>query len=597
MQLKITSRFVTAVATAAVAPLLVYGLVSIYTLREVTSQSVREGNQNVAQRAAEQIEQYIRLNTRVLEALATDIQNASLEPWHRDRMLTDHALDFPEFRELTLFSADGSVLSTSLIGEATVLAPTDDGDDQPTVAPITVDDDLLPTTTITIRLSHLGRLEGWLIGELSLEELWRMVDSIRVGTAGFALLVATDGRLIAHGNPNAKARVAAGDNLATHDLIRSTWSIPIFPGAVEDPDETGPMASTDGTPSYHVYDDGDGQELLGVSSPVAGLGWTLVVEQPTSEAFALAYQLGIGLFGWILGVLILTLLLGYYWGRSFLRPIFSLIRGTEALASGRLDERVVIRGHDELAQLGVAFNGMASKLVELQEDARKQARQAMFGTIAAGLVHDISHPIQNINNSCKLILKLDDDDEYRATFQRTVEREFSSIKRLLDDLRNLSRPMPLERFPVDINRAVRETVELLQPLAETAGLGLHKRLTERPLYVEGNLFALDRVYRNLIVNAIEATSPGGQITVSTQNDNGHARVSVEDTGLGIAPDRLRAIFEDFSTTKRGGLGLGLAVSRKIVEQLGGSIHVTSRVGTGTTFVVDLEKTETRPHGS
>ena len=595
MQLKITPRFITAMATAAVAPLLVYGLVSIFTLREVTSQSVREGNQNVARRAAEQIEQYIRLNIRVLEALATDIQNTLLQPVHRDRALTDHALDFPEFRELTLFSADGSVLATSLIGKATVQAPTDDNGDQPRVAPITIDDDLLPTTTITIPLSRLGQRDGWLIGELSLEELWRIVDSIRVGTAGFALLVAEDGRLIAHGNPNAKARIAGGDNLATHDLIRATRSTPVSPGVVDgSPDETGPAGSIRGTPSYRVYNDNDGQEQLGVSSPIVGLGWTLVVEQPTSEAFALAYQLGIGLFGWILGVLILTLLIGYYWGRSFLRPIFSLIRGTEALAAGRLDERVVIGGHDELAQLGAAFNGMASRLVELQEDARKQARQAMFGTIAAGLVHDISHPIQNINNSCKLILKLDDDVEYRATFQRTVEREFSSIKRLLDDLRNLSRPTPLERFPVDLNRAVREAVELMQPLAETAGLSLHKKLAERPLYIEGNLFALERVYRNLIVNAIEATSPGGQITVSTQHDSGHARVKIADTGLGIAPDRIGAIFEDFSTTKRGGLGLGLAVSRKIVEQLGGSIHVTSRVGSGTTFVVEFEETETRP---
>ena len=71
----------------------------------------------------------------------------------------------------------------------------------------------------------------------------------------------------------------------------------------------------------------------------------------------------------------------------------------------------------------------------------------MFGRIAAGLVHDLSHPIQNIGNSCKLIQKMFDDVEYRETFTRTVDREMVIVKRVLDDLRNIARPIPLERFP------------------------------------------------------------------------------------------------------------------------------------------------------
>ena len=245
-------------------------------------------------------------------------------------------------------------------------------------------------------------------------------------------------------------------------------------------------------------------------------------------------------------------------------------------------------------KLGEAFNGMADKLGKLKEDVRKQERQAMFGRIAAGLVHDISHPIQNIANSCKLILKLRDDSDYRATFQRTVDREFSSIKRVLEDLRNLARPMPLERFPVDINRAIHETVDSMDALATTAGLTLDSHLTQDPLYVEGDLCALGRVYRNLIVNAIEATSPVGSITVTTEDCEDRARITISDTGTGIPPDRLDTIFEDFKTTKQRGLGLGLAISRKIVEQPGGTISATRAVGKGTMFAIELQRTERRP---
>ena len=271
----------------------------------------------------------------------------------------------------------------------------------------------------------------------------------------------------------------------------------------------------------------------------------------TSPATTASEQLQLELVFIITLALIATVTLGYYWGQSFIKPIFTLIRGTEAIAAGRLDDRVAISGHDEFHQLGEAFNGIADKLIDLKENVRKQERQAMFGRIAAGLVHDISHPIQNIANSCGLILKLREDPEYRETFQRTVDREFVSIKRVLDDLRNLARPMPLERFPVDVNRSIQNTVDSMAPLAETGGVVLESGLSQHPLYVEGDLFALGRVYRNLIVNAIEATSPGGSITVTTADLGTRAQITVRDTGLGITAERLGAIFEDFNTTNPG----------------------------------------------
>jgi len=237
---------------------------------------------------------------------------------------------------------------------------------------------------------------------------------------------------------------------------------------------------------------------------------------------------------------------------------------------------------------------MKDRLVELQEDVRKQERQAMFGRIAAGLVHDLSHPIQNIGNSCKLIVKMFDDHEYRETFKRTVEREMVMIKRVLDDLRNIARPIPLERFPVEIQRSVTEVVDSMQPHAETAGVTLQLETSAEPAFIEGDVFALGRVYRNLILNAIQATAPGGLITVGTETRADRVFVRVQDTGCGIPADRLAAIFEDFVTTKRRGLGLGLAISRKIVDQLGGQITVTSEVGKGTTFVLEFPRTRARP---
>lgn len=583
----ITIRFVMLVATAAVAPLVLYGGVSIYSLRTGSRQSVISGNRNVAARAAEQIEQYMDHHVSVLRSIADTLHDTQLEPWQQTQILTNHVLDFEGFRELTLFGRDGDVVATSRLGGPTLQPPLIPIS-EPHIAPITVDDDFLPMTTVSQPLTSLGEPNGWLVGEVSLEELWRMVDRIRVGREGFAMVVAGGGQLIAHGDPDQKPRIAAAENLSDHELVVAVAAL----RARERADGTQPALLAAALVSEYLDD--DGRELLAVAAAIASPEWTVIVEQPVNEAFGLSNQLEAQLVVAITVALLLTVALGYYWGRSFIRPIQALTRGTEAIANGRLEERVDIGGTDEFHRLGESFNSMAVKLNALQEDVRRKERQATFGRIAAGLVHDLSHPIQNVGNSCRLIVRLFDDPEYRATFRRTVDREFASIKRVLENLRNLARPMSLERFPLDVNRSVAEVTESMQALADTAGVRLDMRLSADRPFIEGDIFALGRVYRNLILNAIEATAPGGVVTLSTEECDGRIRISVRDTGTGIAHDRLENIFEDFQTTKRTGLGLGLAISRKIVNQLGGDISVTSAVGHGTTFSLEFAQVEGRP---
>jgi signal transduction histidine kinase len=411
---------------------------------------------------------------------------------------------------------------------------------------------------------------------LNLEAMGRMVDGIRVGDEGYALIVTSEGQLLAHGDPDAKSRVARGDSFREHPLAGHL-------------DATTPAGQT----ASAQYDDERGP-MLGVAARVPTLGWTVIVEQPRAEAFAIPIRMQ-----WQLGIAITVALLamlaaGYVWGHRLIDPILALTRGTRALAQGKLDQRVTVDSTDEIGELGQAFNDMADKLVELQEDVRKKERQAMFGRIAIGLVHDLSHPIQNIGNSCKLIAKMFDDIDYRETFKRTVERELSQVKRVLDDLRNIARPLPLERFPLDINKAMIELVESMQTTAETAGLVLETELAFGPLYIEGDLFALNRVYRNLITNAMQATSPHGRIVIRTRRQNDQALIEVADSGCGIPAERLETIFEDFVTTKRRGLGLGLAISKKVVEQLDGTIAVASEVGVGSTFTLRFPLTKARP---
>jgi signal transduction histidine kinase len=577
---RITSRFVLLIATAAVLPLVIYGYVSITSLRNDTESSVRQGNLKVAKQVAAQISMYMKHNERVLQSVGSELGSTGLTPWQQERTLKDYVLAFPEFREITVFDADGRALATSAIGSNRLNVPEEARrrPGVPFIAPLKVDDDLLPTTTIAVRLPKSQQDVSWIVGEISLEELWHVVDTIRVGNNGYALIVGDDHRLIAHGNPDEKRHIADTDQSRARAELK--FAADFRPGAFES--------------TQYVE---NGQPMFAVGAPMTNENdppWLVIVEQPKSEAMATARSTEGQLLAAIFLALLGTMVLGYLWGRSFIQRIFALTRVTRSIAEGKLDTRVELSGHDEIRELGDAFNSMADRLVELQDDIRKQERQVMFGRIAAGLVHDLSHPIMNIGNGCKLIVKMWDDADYRETFRRMFERELQLVKRVLEDLQNIAKPIPLERFPVELNRSVGETIESMQALAETAGVTLQSQLSTEELYVEGDVFALSRVYRNLVVNAIQATAPGGLVVAAVEGHGDRVQIRVYDTGCGIPADRLHAIFEDFVTTKRRGLGLGLAITRKIVEQLGGRISVASEVGKGTAFVIDFPRTSARP---
>ncbi|MDO8793800.1 MAG: hypothetical protein Q7J25_04180, partial [Vicinamibacterales bacterium] len=147
------------------------------SLERGTRQTVIQGNLNVATRAAEEIRRYVATNADLLKALSADLQDTGLSQSQQDRVLKNYSLQVHEFREITLFDESGQTIATSRVGKPRVQIPTVD---QLTVngvmmSPIRVDEDLLPTTTFALRLTRLNQPSGWLVGEFSLEEMWRMV--------------------------------------------------------------------------------------------------------------------------------------------------------------------------------------------------------------------------------------------------------------------------------------------------------------------------------------------------------------------------------------------------------------------------------------
>ncbi len=587
---KISSKLTVLLVLSALIPMVTFGIISIWTSRRATYTSVSQGNLNVAQRAAEQIELYVSNSIDVLKALAENINRAYLKDWQKERIIKNYVINFEEFEQIYITDKEGREVVTTRLG----MEPEDRSGEPAFKTAISgetyrsevfISDNLVPSMTIAVPLKRLNQIDGVIAAEINLVNMWNLVDSIKIGKEGYAFVVSHSGLLIAHGEGDAKALVLQEKNLSDEEIVQDVLK---------------------GRSLTRIYPGRKGERMLGVTAPIDSLGWGVIIEQPIREAFRAARMMTYQLSFLILLFLSIMVSIGLLSGRQIVRPIRELIKATGIISRGDLSQKVEIPTRDEFSELGRSFDMMRERLGELQEEIRRQERSATFGRIAAGLVHDLRTPIKNIENSSRLLQRMFDDEAYRQTFQRTVEREFTNINRFLDDLYNLTHPTPLQPINLNLHKEIQEVVESFQDEAQKDGIRVETDFYREDLRIYADKFALERVVKNIITNAIEAISAcpeplgiardklrrrdGGELKISTRliakqltAEADYVEISFTDNGYGISPERLKTLFNDYTTTKKKGLGLGLAISKNLVEQMGGSIKVESEVGKGTTF--------------
>jgi signal transduction histidine kinase len=270
--------------------------------------------------------------------------------------------------------------------------------------------------------------------------------------------------------------------------------------------------------------------------------------------------------------------------RVFLLPVIGFL--TYQLAeSNREQARKYQAAAEQLAEAN-------RSLQEAEAAVRRSERLAAIGQLSAGLAHELRNPLGTMKASSEMLLKrvLNGDEiarEMAGFISSEVDRTNSLITRFLD----FARPLAVQRELTDITQVLDRAIKQVEQRQPKFDVTIYKNYSPevRPVPIDAEL--MERVFSNIIMNAAQASPPKSSITVKTRRAEDLVEIAVIDRGSGIDPKNRESIFNPFFTTKRDGVGLGLSIVSKIVDEHGGSIGIESELGQGTVFRVFLPARE------
>jgi len=278
------------------------------------------------------------------------------------------------------------------------------------------------------------------------------------------------------------------------------------------------------------------------------------------------------------------------------RPIMELGQAAGKVTEGNLDFNVSVSGPKEMRALSQIFNEMLSGLRSkrnLEELLQRAERSAVVGRLASGIAHEIRNPLNFINLSIDHLRAAfaPKDEAPRAQYDHiltTIKDELARLNRLVSDFLGYGRPAKLKIREIDARSLIEEVRDLVNTHAEQHDVKVNiEQNGDGDSKLQGDAELIKTCFSNLMINAIQAMPSGGSLNISLRPDNGFLEIKFADTGVGIMPEDLAQIFEPYYSTKETGIGLGLPLTKKIIEEHGGEINVESAPGRGTTFTVTL----------
>lgn len=309
---------------------------------------------------------------------------------------------------------------------------------------------------------------------------------------------------------------------------------------------------------------------------------TFMQKRLLQRILAAVFVFGIGLFFIV------------FFAKRYTKPIEEVVEAARMVAGGDLNQELKTERKDEIGELTQSFNFMVKKLREereLEERLRKAEHLAGIGQFSRSIAHEIRNPLNFISLSIDHIKEKykpcdDGGNDAFASLILNIKKEIQRVSRFAESFLEYSRPLELNLQKADIGRLIEDVLELVLAKAHKEGIEISKKYEILPeLFIDPD-FIKTCLY-NVILNAFQAMPYGGRLVIRTQRIDAKFCLSVEDTGTGISEERAARIFDPFFTTKSGGLGLGLALTKRVIEEHRGKVEFKSAEGKGSIVTISL----------
>jgi len=455
---------------------------------------------------------------------------------------------------------------------------------------------------LTVSVAERAPGHGVVVADIDLHSIRQVIDRAHVGTAGYAYAVDSYGELVTHPDINLVLRHT------------SFAALPQVQAALR----RGANSAGD---RAKIGRDQHGRKVLSAFQTIKPLGWRVFVEQPLSEAFAplksAIWRTALLLVAFLLLAIATSVLLA----RRLVRPIESIQAAAARIGSGSLNQRIEVPSNDELGALAAEFNRMAAQLEEsyggLEQKVEERTRELATALteldlksreletasrhkseFLANMSHELRTPLNAIIGFSQVLRERmfgevnDKQQEYLDDILGSANHLLALINDILDLAKVEAGQVELEVAPFSLRDALEHGIVMVRERALNDDVEVTLSANGDVDVVTGDKRRISQVIFNLLSNAVKFTPARGAVNVCASQVDGEIRVSVGDTGPGIAFEDHERIFEEFQQTEAGveqreGTGLGLALSKRLVELHGGRIWVESELGGGSTFVFTL----------
>ena len=571
---KFSTKIIALLIFLSLGALILYGSISLWINITTLKTTLREVNENYTQWAAREIYSYIESNLEILRSIGSILGKANLTPYQQENTMRQILVNTKNFNYIYMVDTYGKIfISTNTRSNESDFSKNplfQQGKIQETISPdVTIDErSSFPQLTVALPISSLNELKGVLIASIDLRRMCEIIESIKIGETGKALVVDENGMVIAHPDLEYVVNKKKINNIFLKEFKKSK--------------------------NIHFYKrvDFNGKKVIGTNTPIKNLNWNVIFEINSSEAFAPARRIvaaSIVLISLAIGV---SFWIGFRFTKILLAPIINLSNAMKRLAKGDSSVTIPITTKDELGLLADGFNRMSNelevkeqKLRNIQNELKHSERLSTIGTISSKILHEIRTPLFSLKLNLKCLLENNRSNDEKKEATLNINKLIDRTEDITNNLLQFSQKRKINLQSYNISEIFGELKILFNNQSHKENVVINfPEQTNLPNIIADKSLTI-QVFSNLIRNSIEAMPSGGQVNITYYIKDEFLVTGIQDNGEGISEEDILHIFDLFYTNKKNGTGLGLAIVKQALKDLDGKIEIQSKKGKGTTCLV------------